>query len=239
MMRATTFGHRIQLTFFPRLFPVNCYIVQEEDGLTVVDTALAMSADDIRRQVSALGVPVIRLVLTHAHSDHVGSLDRLHAQWPEAQVLISARDARLLQGDTSLEPGEPPSKIRGGVPSCKTLPTRVLAPGDRIGSLEAIACPGHTPGHMGFLDTRDGFLIAGDAFQTRGGMAVAGTLVPMFPFPGLATWDRETALASARALRSLKPTALAVGHGNVCLNPLDAMDHAILMAQRALRKKAT
>jgi glyoxylase-like metal-dependent hydrolase (beta-lactamase superfamily II) len=58
----------------------------------------------------------------------------------------------------------------------------------RLGSLRVIAAPGHTPDQIAFLDERDGTLIAGDAFQTAAGTAVAGVTRWLFPFPALATW---------------------------------------------------
>ncbi len=112
-------------------------------------------------------------------------------------------------------------------------PDRLLKPGDRIGSLEVVASPGHTPGHVAFIDVRDRSLIAGDAFQTRGGIAVSGVLRPLFPFPALATWSKQAALASAVALRGLQPSILAVGHGNALRDPAAAMDGAIETARRA------
>src|SRR4029077_19009247 len=114
-------------------------------------------------------------------------------------------------------------------------PDRVFEPGDRIGSLEVVASPGHTPGHVAFLDVRERSLIAGDAFQTRGGMAVSGVLRPLFPFPALATWNKSAALASAVALRALEPSLLAVGHGDALRKPSTAMDRAIEAARRAFR----
>ncbi len=45
----------------------------------------------------------------------------------------------------SLDPTEPVDKLRGGWPIVKTHPTRSLEDGDRVGSLEVIASPGHTP----------------------------------------------------------------------------------------------
>src|SRR5690606_31675869 len=62
---------------------------------------------------------------------------------------------------------------------------------------------------MAFLDTRTGALIAGDAFQTKGGIAVAGQLRPGFPFPALATWHQRTALESAKKLGKHRPSLLA------------------------------
>lgn len=233
-MRITRHGDSlIQLTRFPRVFPVNCYLVREDDGFTLIDAALPRSAQAILAAARELGAPVVRIALTHAHGDHVGSLDELHRALPDAEVLMSARDARFLAGDMSLDPQEPGAKLRGQYVTRATRPTRPLAHGDRVGSLEVIASPGHTPGHIAFFDTRDGTLIAGDAFQTRGGVAVAGTLRPLFPFPALATWHKPTALVSARALRALAPTRLAVGHGAVLADPLPAMDRAIAVAGRA------
>ena len=235
-MRQLTFGRNlIQLTSLPQVFPVNCYFVREDDGLTLIDTGMPGSAPAILKAAQNLGQPIRRIVLTHAHYDHIRSLDALHQALPEAEVMASARDARFLAGDRSLDASEPQLKLRGGYPTVATRPTRFLADGDLVGSLRVIGTPGHTPGHIALLDTRDGSLIAGDAFQTRGGMAVAGTLKWLLPFPAMATWDRPTALASARVLRALNPSRLATGHGEVAEQPLAAMDRAIAEAASALR----
>ncbi|EES71255.1 MBL fold metallo-hydrolase [Paenibacillus sp. MB22_1] len=236
-MRITEYGKLIQLSFLPRFFPVNCYLVEEEDGVTLIDAALPYSAKGILKAVEEIGKPLTRIVLTHVHDDHVGALDALKAQLPEVPVYVSARDARLMEGDVSLDPGEPTSPIRGGVP--KKLVTRAdvtFTDGERIGSLLAVAAPGHTPGSFALLDTRSGALIAGDAFQTRAGIAVSGTVRPLFPFPALATWHKETALASARKLAGLNPSLLAVGHGPVLKQPAAAIAKAIAAAERALGK---
>lgn len=238
-MKVTQHGNSlVQLARFPRTFPVNCYLVREEDGFTLIDTALPRSAGSILAAASKLGAPIVRIALTHAHGDHVGSLDQLRDALPDAEVLMTARDARFLTGDMSLDPDEPRAKLRGQYVKRETRPTRLLKPGGRIGSLEVIAAPGHTPGHIAFLDTRDRTLIAGDAFQTRGGVAVSGTLQLLFPFPALATWHKPTALKSAHALRVLAPTRLAIGHGAVLAAPLPAMDRAIAKAERTLGPEA-
>jgi glyoxylase-like metal-dependent hydrolase (beta-lactamase superfamily II) len=213
-----------------RLGFVNCFLVEEEDGLTLVDTMLPRSAKPILAEAERLGRPIVRIALTHAHGDHVGSVDELAKQLPHAEVSISARDARLLAGDQSLDSGEPDVKLRGGYPEIDTRPGRTFAAGDRIGSLEVVASPGHTPGHVAFLDTRDRTLYCGDAFSTLGGMATSAKVNPRFPLPTLATWHRPTELDSARALRALDPSRLAPGHGKVVESPGSAMDAAIAKA---------
>lgn len=234
-MKLTAHGANLyQLTY---LGAVNCYLVREPDGLTLVDAAVKGCGKAIVRAAQQLDQPIVRLLLTHAHVDHVGALDELHDLLPEAEVLITAREARFLAGDMSLDPTEPVDKLRGGWPATNVRPTRTLAEGDRVGSLEVIASPGHTPGHASFLDLRDRGLIAGDAYQTLGGVAVSGTWVPLFPLPALATWHKPTCLESARKLRSFAPTWMAVGHGRVLKQPLTAMDRAIAALARELERK--
>ena len=222
----------IQLRRRTVLFPVNCYLLREDDGLTLIDTGLSGSAPAILAAARAAGAPIRHIALTHVHVDHAGSLDALHAALPDAEVIVSAREARLLARDFTLDPGEAQVKVRGGFPVCTTRPTRTVTPGERIGSLEVVAAPGHTPGHVAFLDTRDGTLIAGDALSTHFGIAVAGVTKPLFPFVAMGTWHKPTALETARALRALNPARLAVGHGPVLEQPAAAMDAAIAEAAR-------
>jgi glyoxylase-like metal-dependent hydrolase (beta-lactamase superfamily II) len=226
-----TVRHTPNLVRLTRLGAVNAFFVVEEDGLTLVDTMLPKSQDGILAAARELGLPIARIALTHAHGDHVGSVDALAAALPTATVAASARDARFLAGDKSLDPDEPKSKLRGGYPKIETRPSVLLAPGDRLGSLEVVAAPGHTPGQLAFLDTRDRTLIAGDAYSTLGGVATTAKVNPRFPLPALATWDKPTTVRTARELRALDPARLAVGHGNVVEAPAAAMDAAIARAE--------
>lgn len=205
---------------------VNCYLVLEQDGFTLIDSTVAGGADAIIAAARDHGAPIVRIAITHAHGDHVGSIDALARRLPDAEVLFPARDARPLRGDTSLDPGESQKQLRG-YPRIETRATREFEPGERIGSLEVVAAPGHTPGQVAFLDTRDRTLIAGDAYSTLGGTATGAKPRSLFPLPALASWDKPLALRSARELRALEPARLAVGHGRVLDDPLPAMDHAL------------
>src|SRR5829696_7092864 len=206
---------------------VNAYLVEEDDGFTLVDALLPRTHKKILAAAASLGAPIRRILLTHAHGDHIGALDALAAALPDAEVLISARDARLLAKDMSLDPGEPQDKLRGGYPGATTRPTRTIAPAERVGSLEAHAAPGHTPGQLAFLDTRDRTLYAADTYSTLGGVATTAKANPRFPLPAMATWHKPTALTTARAMRALDPARLAPGHGKVVEAPAAAMDRAI------------
>ena len=235
-MRITKDQFLYQLTFLPRVFPVNCYLVEEEDSLTLIDAALPYSWKGIIKAAGQIGKPITRMILTHGHGDHLGALDTLKGQLSDVRVYISVRDARLMKGDKSLDPDEPGEAIRGDIPkNLKTVPDVLLQEGETVGSLLAISAPGHTPGSMVFLDQRTNSMIAGDAFQTRGGIAVAGQLRPAFPFPAWGTWDKSAALNSAIKLAEYKPSLLAVGHGEMIAQPEDAIADAIRKAEKNLR----
>lgn len=106
MMRITKIGTVFQLSFMPRIFPVNCYLVEEENELTLIDAALPFSTKGIIDAAKSIGKPITRIVLTHAHNDHIGALDALKELLPNAQVSISSRDALLLDGNSTLLPNE-------------------------------------------------------------------------------------------------------------------------------------
>ncbi len=218
------------------LFPINCYLVREDDGLTLVDTNWTKTERAILDAAEKLGAPIRRIALTHVHGDHVGSLDALHQALPDVDVLVSAREARLLTRDFSLDADEAQKKPSGDYPLISTRQTGTLQPGDMVGSLRVVASPGHTPGHIAFLDTRDGTLIGGDALFTFTGIGVAGMFRMRFPFSSMATWDKATSLRSARALAEIQPTRLAVGHGPVLEAPVAAMKQAIDAAARRFAK---
>jgi glyoxylase-like metal-dependent hydrolase (beta-lactamase superfamily II) len=229
MMKITKHGDNLwQLT---RWGAFSCYIVREDDGLTLVDTGLAGSGAAIMQAVQSIGLPIIRITLTHAHGDHAGSLDDVAQQLPGVEVAFTRRTGEFLRGNLMLEPDEPQTKLRGSFVKRTTQATRLIADGDRIGSLRVVAAPGHSPDLVAFWDERNDTLIAGDAFQTQAGVAVAGIVRWFFPFPAWATWHLPTALQSAKNLRALAPARLVVGHGPVLNAPLAQMDAAIAEAE--------
>lgn len=234
-MKLSKIDTTCQLSFLPHVFPVNSYLIEEENELTLVDCALPYSHRAILKTAEQIGKTITRIVLTHAHGDHIGSLDKLKAALPEATVIISKRDNRLLHGDRSLEGEEDQIPVRGGVPAegdIQTTPDLLVEEGDGIGSLQVLFTPGHTPGSISLLDSRNGHLIAGDALQTRGGVAVSGDTRPWFPFPAMATWSKKTSLASARKIKEAKPALLATGHGKMLENPIEPITIAINRAAK-------
>ncbi len=126
-MKITQRGkHLWQLT---RLLAFNCYLVQEGDGLTLIDTNLSGSGKGILKAAQAIGLPITRVTLTHAHGDHAGSLDEVCQQLSEVEIAFTGRTADFLQGNLSLEADEPQTELRGSFVIRTTQPTRLWPPG--------------------------------------------------------------------------------------------------------------
>jgi glyoxylase-like metal-dependent hydrolase (beta-lactamase superfamily II) len=216
------------LTQLTRLRFVNAYLVREDDGLTLVDTTTGGSADALVAAAAAADGEIRRIALTHGHGDHVGSLDALKERLGDSvQVLMPELDARIHAGEKVVD-----GKLPGSWPTLKTRPDVLLQPGDRVGSLEVIATPGHSPGHVAFRDSRDNSIVVGDTYTTYGHAAVSNHFYWRFPLAAMATWDKAKDLDSARTLRGLDPSLLAVGHGRALRDPGRAMDAAIARAGR-------
>ena len=161
---------------------VNAYLVPEEDGFTLVDAMLPRSHKAILAGAEALGAPIRRIALTHG------------ARRPHRRARRARRGAPRRRG-ADLRPRRAPARQgqlarpgRAAGEDPRQHPRRAhearratFAPGDRVGSLEVLAAPGHTPGQVAFRDPRDGTLYCGDAYATLGGVATAAKASWRFP----------------------------------------------------------
>ena len=205
---------------------VNAYLVEEDDGLTVVDTMLPRSAKAILK--AAAGRPIKRIALTHAHGDHVGSLDALAEELPGVEVAdLRARRAAAGQGHDARARGAAGQAARQlpGHQDAADARARARRP-DRLARGRRLARPHARPRRVPRHARRHALLRrrlldARRRRDDREDRTRASRCRP--PRPGTA---RPRWRARRRCARS-SPTRLAPGHGKVVDSPARAMDAAI------------
>jgi glyoxylase-like metal-dependent hydrolase (beta-lactamase superfamily II) len=150
------------------------------------------------------------ILLTHADIDHVGSAAAIAAQ-SGARVVAGAATAAHLQAGTM--PKHMPAPIQFVMERLMRYDTVAASQIDicttgtelpLLGGLAVIPAPGHTADQHAFFSRSRGILFAGDALETRSGVAPSQRRVAA---------DYPTVLRTAHRLLSLQPTLIACGHG--------------------------
>lgn len=206
----------------------NSFLVESDDGLTLVDTGTTKEVGALLRAVADAGrapADISRIVLTHAHPDHVQAAPELRER-TGARVLVHHADAAWLAL------GHVPPEGRSGagarnydrLPAARWTPFQAddtLSDGDVVGGLRVVHTPGHSPGHVALLHEPTGTLLVGDAVfrTTRLGLG-----------PGTFAADPAGQAASLARLPA-DVTAVGFGHGD----PLTGVDVEAFQAFRATR----
>lgn len=207
---------------------VGWYLCDGDAGLTVVDCGFSGYFDQLPAALAELDRPldsVAAVVLTHYHSDHVGSAERIRTE-ARATVFAPVGDAPgVLSGKVPIPGGMAgqlwrPRMVRymahamrnGGAKVTPVGDVRTYGDGEVLGgpaSLRAIHTPGHTGGHCSLLSEDTGVLFAGDALATVS-LSTGDTGPQLLG----ANEDAERARASLSTLEGLPADIVAPGHGS-------------------------
>jgi glyoxylase-like metal-dependent hydrolase (beta-lactamase superfamily II) len=205
------------LSAFTGLMMGRVYLIEDPDGLTIIDAGVGSAAPKILQQLEAAGrqaQEVKRILITHAHPDHVGGLPELQAA-TGAAVIASALERPVIEGQQMIQ-GPPPERMPTLLrwmppPTMRFKPTpvaRTVAEGDRLdevmGGLEILETPGHSPGHLSFWQPEQRIVFCGDVLMRLGGLRL-----PIAAF----TTDMDEDKRSIRKLAALQPRMVCFGHG--------------------------
>lgn len=107
---------------------VNTYWIDARQGLIVVDFQRDLdSAREALAQLGAAGKPVVAMLLTHAHPDHIGGLQLFKQAYPEAILYASHATADELRDDTQGYQKLSREILKDKAPSGYAAPDRVVA----------------------------------------------------------------------------------------------------------------
>lgn len=141
-------------------FQENCYIIGDEE---TGEGALVDPGDEAARiaiAVEQTNLEIARILITHAHVDHVGAVAALVEEYA-CPVLMHAEAEPMLEQ-------LPTQAMMMGFRFGK-VPTvdRYIEDGEviSVGGLElaSLYTPGHAPGHLAFYAESEGLVLSGDA----------------------------------------------------------------------------
>jgi glyoxylase-like metal-dependent hydrolase (beta-lactamase superfamily II) len=206
---------------------VGWYLHDVDGAVTIVDCGFSGYFEQLPPALSELGRPleaVAAVVLTHYHSDHVGSAERIRTE-AGATVFAPEGDAAGVRGGKVPLPGGLAASLwrprmmrymahavgNGGAKQIPVEEVQSYRDGDVLevpGGLRAVNTPGHTGGHCSLLAEGVGVLFAGDALATVSFLSgETGPQVHAF------NEDAERARESLSKLEALSASLVAVGHG--------------------------
>ena len=141
-------------------FQQNCSFLKCEttDKVAIVDPGGDL--DKILEALQQVGGTPEKILVTHAHLDHIGAVAEL-ADKLDLPIEGPHRDDQFW---IDMLPQQ--AQMMGFQPSRPFTPNRWLEDGDTVTvgelTLEVIHCPGHTPGHVVFFNRPSKFAIVGD-----------------------------------------------------------------------------
>lgn len=141
-------------------FQQNCTILWDDDSKQGIVTDPGGDVDRILSAVEQAGVSVGQIWLTHGHLDHAGGAAELAERLGGVPIEgPDRRDEFLLQGLE--EQGR-----AYGFSMRNVAPTRWLMEGDHVAfgehRFDVLHCPGHTPGHVVYVNRPAKFALVGD-----------------------------------------------------------------------------
>lgn len=141
-------------------FGQNCAFVFDDDSRTGAVIDPGGDVGQIREAIAELGLTVEMILLTHGHIDHAGGAAELKEHLGVDIVGPHREDLFLLEHLADQ------GRMYGLADARDVIPDRWLEDGDTVLvggiSFDVLHCPGHTPGHVVFVQPQARLAIVGD-----------------------------------------------------------------------------
>ena len=142
------------------LLQENCYIIACEDTMRGVIVDPGDSARALLNEIDEMGITIEKIINTHAHFDHVMAVNAVRAA-TGATFHLHRDDLPILRAAP-----ERVNEWLGARIEPIVEPDHFLEEGQKIEigteSLEVLFTPGHSPGHVVFVDHANEQVFAGD-----------------------------------------------------------------------------
>jgi glyoxylase-like metal-dependent hydrolase (beta-lactamase superfamily II) len=144
-------------------FQQNCTFLWDEDSKDAFIVDPGGDVPRIMAGIEQVGVRVVKILLTHGHIDHAGGAAGLREALGDPTLPIEGPDQR----DAFLLDGLEDQAANYGFEGVRNVrPDRWLTEGEAVTlgahRFDILHCPGHTPGHIVFLNHAERFGVVGD-----------------------------------------------------------------------------
>ena len=140
-------------------FQQNCAVLWDDASMKALVVDPGGDVDRILAAIEQSKVTVERILLTHGHLDHAGGAAALAAALKVPVEGPDIRDRFLLDGIAEQAAGY-------GFDAGNVTPDRWLTEGEFVTlgqhRFDILHCPGHTPGHLVYVNHAARFLLVGD-----------------------------------------------------------------------------
>lgn len=146
----------------------NTYILVNDQAALLVDPG--SNEEKILKTLENLKKPLVAILLTHTHYDHIMSLDSVRNTYPDAPVYVSEKEASWLLSPLDNLSGQ----IRhADLPDIITKPAECFFQYEKTYhisgfSFDVLETPGHSIGGVSFVFPKEQLIISGDALFYEG-----------------------------------------------------------------------